>query len=66
MKHGPIALIDEQMPVVVLAPHDKVYEKTMSNVMEVKARGGKVIALVTEGNVGTVRKAGDAVAMQMK
>jgi glucosamine--fructose-6-phosphate aminotransferase (isomerizing) len=50
MKHGPIALIDEEMPVVVLAPLDKVYEKTMSNVMEVKARGGKVIALVTEGN----------------
>jgi glucosamine--fructose-6-phosphate aminotransferase (isomerizing) len=50
MKHGPIALIDKQMPVVVLAPRDKVYEKTMSNVMEVKARGGKVIALVTEGD----------------
>ena len=50
MKHGPIALIDEQMPVVVLAPRDKVYEKTMSNVMEVKARGGKVISLMTEGD----------------
>jgi glucosamine--fructose-6-phosphate aminotransferase (isomerizing) len=58
MKHGPIALIDEDMPVVVLAPLDKVYEKTMSNVMEVKARGGKVIALVTEGNEDLSGKAG--------
>jgi glucosamine--fructose-6-phosphate aminotransferase (isomerizing) len=50
MKHGPIALIDENMPVVVLAPADKTYEKVVSNIEEVKARGGKVIALVTEGN----------------
>jgi glutamine---fructose-6-phosphate transaminase (isomerizing) len=50
MKHGPIALIDEHMPVVVLLPEGKVYDKIMSNVMEVKARGGLVIALATEGD----------------
>ncbi len=49
MKHGPIALIDEQMPVVVVAPRDEVYEKTLSNVEEVKARDGRVIAIVTAG-----------------
>ncbi len=50
MKHGPIALIDENMPVVVLALKDKVYEKIVSNVMEVKARGGIVIAFAEEGD----------------
>ncbi len=50
MKHGPIALIDEEMPVVVLAPNDPVYAKVVSNVEEVKARGGKVIAVVSEGD----------------
>ena len=50
MKHGPIALIDEMMPVVFVAPHDAVYQKIQSNVQEVKARGGKVIAVVTEGD----------------
>ncbi|MGH7474789.1 MAG: glutamine--fructose-6-phosphate transaminase (isomerizing) [Longimicrobiales bacterium] len=50
MKHGPIALIDEKMPVVVIAPNDAVYSKVLSNVEEVKARGGRVIAVVTEGN----------------
>ena len=50
MKHGPIALIDENMPCVVLAPHDAVYHKVVSNIEEVKARGGRVIAVVTEGN----------------
>jgi len=45
MKHGPIALIDENMPVVVIAPHDDSYEKIVSNIQEVKARGGIVIAL---------------------
>jgi len=49
MKHGPIALIDEQMPVVALAPHDDVFEKMLGNMQEVKARGGSVIALTTEG-----------------
>jgi glucosamine--fructose-6-phosphate aminotransferase (isomerizing) len=49
MKHGPIALIDESMPVVALCPHDHVYEKMLGNVEEVKARGGRVLALVTAG-----------------
>ncbi|PKP22581.1 MAG: glutamine--fructose-6-phosphate transaminase (isomerizing) [Bacteroidetes bacterium HGW-Bacteroidetes-21] len=50
MKHGPIALIDEQMPVVVIAAKDKSYEKIVSNIQEVKARKGIVIALVSEGD----------------
>jgi glucosamine--fructose-6-phosphate aminotransferase (isomerizing) len=50
MKHGPIALIDERMPVVTLAPHDHVYEKMIGNMQEVKARGGSVIALTTRGD----------------
>ncbi|MDD3567350.1 MAG: glutamine--fructose-6-phosphate transaminase (isomerizing) [Bacteroidales bacterium] len=50
MKHGPIALIDEKMPVVVIAPQDSSYEKVVSNVQEVKARKGVVISIVTEGD----------------
>ena len=50
MKHGPIALIDEDMPVVVIAPRDSVYEKVKSNIDEVKARGGCVIGVVTAGD----------------
>jgi glucosamine--fructose-6-phosphate aminotransferase (isomerizing) len=50
MKHGPIALIDERMPVVAIAPHDRVYEKMIGNMQEVKARGGSVIALTTRGD----------------
>ena len=50
MKHGPIALIDEEMPVFFLATADDVYEKVISNVQEVKARGGRLVALVTSGN----------------
>ena len=60
MKHGPIALIDENMPVVVVAPKDAVHAKILSNVEEVKARGGNVIAIVTEGDIEIARKA-DAV-----
>ncbi len=54
MKHGPIALIDADMPVAVLAPRDSVYRKTFGNIEEVAARGGKILALVTEndGDVG--------------
>ena len=48
MKHGPIALIDEKMPVVVLAPRDRYFEKTMSNLKEVESRGGKVIVLTDD------------------
>ena len=50
MKHGPIALIDEQMPVVAIAPHDHVFEKMLGNIQEVKARGGVVIAITTAGD----------------
>ncbi|HLG21907.1 MAG TPA: glutamine--fructose-6-phosphate transaminase (isomerizing) [Candidatus Manganitrophaceae bacterium] len=50
MKHGPIALIDENMPVIILAPRDAVYEKIINNVMEVKAREGKIIALIEDGD----------------
>src|SRR2546428_849577 len=50
MKHGPIALIDENMPVVCLAPKDPVYPKAVSNMQEVKARGGRIIAITSEGN----------------
>ncbi len=58
MKHGPIALIDAEMPVVVIAPNKGMYEKTISNIQEVKARKGKVIAIVTEGDE-TVKKMSD-------
>jgi glucosamine--fructose-6-phosphate aminotransferase (isomerizing) len=50
MKHGPIALIDSEMPVVVIAVQDRVYEKVLSNLQEVKARRGQVIAIATEGD----------------
>jgi len=50
MKHGPIALIDEEMPVVVVMPHDAHYEKTLGNVQEVRARDGRVIAIATDGD----------------
>lgn len=50
MKHGPIALIDENMPVVVLAPHSQHYEKVLSNIEEVKTRKGRIIAIVTKGD----------------
>ena len=57
MKHGPIALIDAEMPVVVLAPRDTVYRKTMGNVEEVKVRDGIVIAVATEGDCEIGQKA---------
>ena len=57
MKHGPIALIDDLMPVVFIAPQDAVYQKVVSNVEEVKARGGRVIAILTEGDTGVARLA---------
>jgi glucosamine--fructose-6-phosphate aminotransferase (isomerizing) len=50
MKHGPIALIDQDMPVVFLAPSDAIYPKVLSNIEEVKARKGRVIAVVSDGN----------------
>jgi glucosamine--fructose-6-phosphate aminotransferase (isomerizing) len=49
-KHGPIALVDKDTPVVCIAPVDSVYEKTLANIEEVKARGGRLIVVTTEGN----------------
>ena len=60
MKHGPIALIDSDMPVVVIAPHDEMYQKVLSNIQEIKARKGKVIALVSKGD-DTISKIADEV-----
>jgi glucosamine--fructose-6-phosphate aminotransferase (isomerizing) len=60
MKHGPIALIDENMPVVFIAPNTGIYDKVVSNIQEVKARNGKVIAIVTKGDE-TVRDIADYV-----
>ena len=50
MKHGPIALIDDGMPVVVVAPQGSQYNKVISNIEEVRARGGRIIAVATEGD----------------
>ncbi len=61
MKHGPIALIDEAMPVVVLAPRDPVYEKTLSNIEEVRARGGRVIAVVNDRSSAVIDRVDDAI-----
>lgn len=58
MKHGPIALISQEMPVVVIAPHCSTYEKIVSNIQEVKARKGRIISVVTEGDE-TVRNMSD-------
>lgn len=60
MKHGPIALIDSDMPVVVIAPHDEMYQKVLSNIQEIKARKGKVIALVSKDD-DTISKIADEV-----
>ncbi len=60
MKHGPIALIDSDMPVVVIATHNAMYEKVLSNIQEIKARKGRVIALVTHGDQ-TIAKIADEV-----
>ena len=60
MKHGPIALIDENMPVVVVATRDNTYEKIISNIQEIKARKGKVIAIISEGDT-TIGKIADHV-----
>lgn len=60
MKHGPIALIDSDMPVVVIAPHDAMYAKILSNIQEIKARKGRIIAIVTKGDE-TISKIADEV-----
>lgn len=63
MKHGPIALIDTEMPVIVVATHNAMYEKIMSNIQEIKARKGKVIALVTEGDTVISKLADDCIEL---
>ena len=63
MKHGPIALIDENMPVVVLAPRDVVYPKTLSNIEEVRARHGRVIAVVNDSNSEVVDRVDDVIVI---
>ncbi|MDD6228337.1 MAG: glutamine--fructose-6-phosphate transaminase (isomerizing) [Bacteroidales bacterium] len=60
MKHGPIALIDQEMPSVIVAPKDHLYEKIVSNVQQVKARGGRILAIVTKGDK-TIRNLADHV-----
>jgi glucosamine--fructose-6-phosphate aminotransferase (isomerizing) len=61
MKHGPIALIDDGVPVIVLAPEDHGYEKVLSNLSEVKARGGRVIAIATAGDPALRRLADEVI-----
>lgn len=61
MKHGPIALVDDNLPVVVVAPQDDYYEKIVSNIQEIKARKGNVIAIVTEGDTGLKELANDSI-----
>jgi glucosamine--fructose-6-phosphate aminotransferase (isomerizing) len=61
LKHGPIALIDESMPVIVIAPHDAVYEKTVSNMQEVSARGGRIILIADQKSADDASIAFEAV-----
>ena len=61
MKHGPIALVDDNLPVVVVAPEDDYYEKIVSNIQEVKARKGNVIAIITEGDTGLKGMSNDVI-----
>lgn len=64
MKHGPIALIDENMPVVVIAPKSGQYEKIVSNIQEVKARNGKVIAIVSDGDTEIAKMADHVIEIE--
>jgi len=61
MKHGPIAMIDEGFPTVIIAPHDSVYEKNLSNIQEIKARRGLVLAIATEGDKEIKNMADDVI-----
>ena len=61
MKHGPIALIDENFPTIAICPSDSVYEKMISNIQEIKARNGKVIAIATQGNEDIKKIADDVI-----
>jgi glucosamine--fructose-6-phosphate aminotransferase (isomerizing) len=61
MKHGPIAMIDEKTPTVVVIPSDSIYEKTFSNLQEIKARKGPIIAIATEGNERILKEVNDVI-----
>jgi glucosamine--fructose-6-phosphate aminotransferase (isomerizing) len=61
MKHGPISLIDEDMPVVAIAPRDSLWDKMQSNISEVQARGGNIIAVASEGDTETATLADDVI-----
>jgi glucosamine--fructose-6-phosphate aminotransferase (isomerizing) len=61
MKHGPIALVDENLPVVFVATRDRYYDKIVSNVQEIKARKGKIICVVTEGDTTIPAMADDVI-----
>jgi len=63
LKHGPIALIDEAMPVIVIAPHDRVYDKTISNMQEVAARGGRLIMIADKATAQEFAAEAEAIAM---
>ena len=63
MKHGPIALVDENMPVIAIALKDKLYEKMLGNIEEVKARDGKVIVVATEGDDAIVNSCDDIITV---
>jgi glucosamine--fructose-6-phosphate aminotransferase (isomerizing) len=63
MKHGPIALIDEDMPVVAIAPNDSTYPKMLGNIEEAKARGARIIAVVNEGDMEASKKADDVITV---
>ncbi|MFC6490214.1 glutamine--fructose-6-phosphate transaminase (isomerizing) [Nitratireductor sp. GCM10026969] len=64
LKHGPIALVDEKMPVIVIAPHDHIFEKTVSNMQEVAARGGRIILITDEaGAAGTSLEGVETIVM---
>src|SRR5207342_274180 len=63
MKHGPIALVDETLPVVIVATKDSYHEKVVSNMQEIKARKGKVIAVITEGDLVSPTLADDVIVL---
>jgi glucosamine--fructose-6-phosphate aminotransferase (isomerizing) len=63
MKHGPIALLDDQTPVVVIATDSHVYDKVVSNIQETRARGAHVIAIATEGNEDIYHHANDVITV---
>ncbi len=63
MKHGPIALIDENMPIMVIATAGKIYEKILGNIEEARARGGTIIAIATEGDNSIKEKTHDQIYM---